>query len=170
MTIGTCIRITLATALMASAANGQALDVERLVGEWNNLNTGDNIEIISTGRANISNIGNVAWSGTTVQGGNFAIEGRGFQCFWSVTVFQGGLRSNWQLRASTGSAQCPRGQFERVGDGRSSSNSVPAARPPEKYAVSGRRIVRYGHGGHWGPDIDECKDRDRFNRPVLVQC
>jgi hypothetical protein len=101
---------------IAAADAGDISFFYRLAGTWNNDATGENIKIE---RAPIgwdiwiSNSGLARLSDASIEGSNLKVEGRGFACFYYVTVTSA-QKANWSLRKGEPDAACLTGQFSRV--------------------------------------------------------
>src|SRR3954447_12345178 len=90
------------TALASTGLHAHAQSLTRIVGKWNNNNTGENIVIEPDALGGwqfwSSDFGQARISSSTLQGSNIKVEGRGLTCFYYATL-TAGHRMNWQLRA-----------------------------------------------------------------------
>ena len=96
---------------------GSVGGIARLLGEWNNDATGDNIIIRTSAlgfEAIFSNLGQASLALASRKGANLEISGRDVECLYFVTFIDGG-RMNWQLREGP-EEKCIKGQFVRVVD------------------------------------------------------
>ena len=136
-------------ALLGTSTTSSANDamIDRLAGNWNNEESGENIKV-ERGLAGwdiwISNKGQERISEDTTEGSNIKVEGRGFSCSYYVTMTTD-QKMRWQLRKGEPEARCLRGSFVRIEE--------PA---PERTlsVVAQRRTLR---PVHWRPSIHEAK-------------
>lgn len=87
----------------------------RIVGEWNNNSTAENIVIRSTPlgyEAWVSHLGQASLSISSRKGGNLELSTRDLSCLYLVT-FTAGEQMNWQLREGP-SEKCLNGQFTKA--------------------------------------------------------
>ena len=120
-------RLTFATAcvLLSLSSPSQAQSViERILGEWNNNNTADNLKFEPNNDAFLSNKGQGRYTTTVNYGANIIITGNSFQCYYYVNFTGSGDTSNWQLKH--GDADCPTGQFTRIASQGSINPSSPS--------------------------------------------
>jgi len=106
--------------LAAQPAPAQQTIFPQLVGVWNHLASGHNIDVRQTGDVWATSAPLMRTASTIEAGANFAFEGQGpdgepWRCAFYITFLgDDGKRANWRFVKSRGRVNCPDGLYERV--------------------------------------------------------
>lgn len=132
--------------------------VRAMIGSWNNIASGEDIEIKPNYDIIYSNSGRARISLTTYKGANIVINSSDFQCYYYATFTGGGM--NWQIKQ--GGPECIRGRFTRNDD----SSDAQGAPQPKKVPRS-VDANSYSLGGAQSPQCPYGTFKDSFG---IIKC
>jgi hypothetical protein len=131
--------------LPAAAGNGNAQEspFEALIGGWNHIDTGQNIDVKRNGDVWQTSGPAARVAGTIDSGANFAFEGvdnnhKEYRCAYYISFLTDGT-TNWRNVVHTGSWLCPSGRYARLA-------GALTAPPPNVLSFAGTQ------GGPFNPD------------------